>query len=181
VRLDDDVGGWVCGTGEHPPGANLVVVQEALVGLVDGAGDHLAGAGGAGPRAAGVGQVDPFLLGLVKDVHVVGHLELHLAVRRDELDVVGGLSPQPGAAGHGGGGKRDGGRSWRRGHAEGEGRRSAEAAEGGGHGDDDRLAREKLSVECLKNCLAAMAREQLIMMVAGRRFIGCGKRTCGGR
>jgi hypothetical protein len=132
VRLDDDVGGGVGGAGEHPPGANLVVVQEALVGLVHGAGDHLAGAGGAGPRAARVGQVDPFLLCLVKDVHVVGNLELHLAVRRDELDVVGGLSPQPGAARHGGGGKRHGGRRWRRGHAEGEGR-SAEAAEDGGH------------------------------------------------
>jgi len=113
VRLDDDVGGGVGGAGEHPAAGDLVVFEEALVGLVDAAGDDLAGAGGAGPRAARVGQVDPFLLGLVQDVHVVGHLQLYLAVGRDELHVVGGLRAQPGAAANNlllGGGHGDDGR-----------------------------------------------------------------------
>ena len=43
---------------QHKALAHLVVVQERLVGLVDGAGLHLAGAAGAGARAAAVGQVD---------------------------------------------------------------------------------------------------------------------------
>jgi hypothetical protein len=138
VGLDDDVGGGVGGAGEHPAAGDLVVVQEALVGLVDAAGDDLAGAGGAGPRAAGVGQVDPFLLGLVQDVHVVGHLQLHLAVGRDELHVVGGLRAQPGAASDllllGGGHRDGGGRRGGRAEAGEEAGRRAEAAQDGGHG-----------------------------------------------
>ena len=133
VRLDDDVGGGVGGAGEHPPAFDLGVVEEALVGLVDGAGDDLAGAGGAGPRAAGEGQVDPFLLGLVQDVHVVGHLQLHLPVRRDELHVVGGLRAQPGAAGRLGRGQRHDGGHRCGGESEGGGRRAEAAAQGGGH------------------------------------------------
>ena len=43
---------------QHKALAHLVVVQEGLVALVDGAGVNLAGAAGAGARAAAVGQVD---------------------------------------------------------------------------------------------------------------------------
>jgi hypothetical protein len=131
VRLDDDVGGGVRNAGEHPAVGDLAVVEEALVGLVEGAGDDLAGAGGAGPRAAGVRQVDAFLLGVVQDVDVVGHLHLHLPLRRDELHVVGGLRAQPAAGatatGHGHGSGR-----WRGAEGEGEGRRAG-AAQDGGH------------------------------------------------
>jgi hypothetical protein len=142
VRLDDDVRGGVGVAGEHPAVGDLAVVEVALVGLVHGAGDDLAGARGAGPRAAGVGQVDAVLLGLVQDVHVVGHLQLHLPLRRDQLHVVGGLRAQPApAAGatahdaHLGRRQRHGGR--RRRGAEGgrrkeEGRRAG-AAQDGGH------------------------------------------------
>lgn len=43
---------------QHKALAHLVVVQEGLVRLVNGAGLHLAGAAGAGARAARVGQVN---------------------------------------------------------------------------------------------------------------------------
>jgi hypothetical protein len=134
VRLDDDVGGGVRSAGEHPTVGDLVVVEEALVGLVDGARDDLAGAGGAGPRTAGEGQVDAFLLGEVQDVDVVGHLQLHLPLRRDQLHVVGGLRAQQ-LAPHGGRqrlGNRDPEPEWGR----EAGRRRAEDAHaqgGGGH------------------------------------------------
>ena len=71
VRLDGAVRGRVGDAGEDEALARLVVVQERLVGLVDGAGDDDARAGGAGARAAGVGQVDAGLLGGVQDVDVV--------------------------------------------------------------------------------------------------------------
>eukprot|EP00959_Pyramimonas_sp_CCMP1952_P293347 6134993-Pyramimonas_sp.AAC.1 len=48
--------------GQHKAVAHLLVIEEGLVGLVDGAGGHLAGAGGAGARAARVGQVNAGLL-----------------------------------------------------------------------------------------------------------------------
>lgn len=62
VRLDRAVRGGVRHAGQGEPGAHLVVVQEGLVGLVDGAGGDLARAGRARARAAGVGQVDATLL-----------------------------------------------------------------------------------------------------------------------
>lgn len=46
-------------THQHKALAHLVVVQEGLVALVDGAGHHLASARGARASAARVGQVNP--------------------------------------------------------------------------------------------------------------------------
>ena len=58
MGLDGAVAGGVGDAGQHETSFDLVVVQEALVGLVDGASGDLAGAGGAGSSAAGVGEVD---------------------------------------------------------------------------------------------------------------------------
>lgn len=52
-----DVRGGVSDAGEHPPFNHLFVLEEAAVGLVDGAADHLAGAGGAGSGTARVRQL----------------------------------------------------------------------------------------------------------------------------
>lgn len=52
-----DVRGGVSDAGEHPPFNHLFVLEEATVGLVDGAADHLAGAGGAGSGTARVRQL----------------------------------------------------------------------------------------------------------------------------
>jgi hypothetical protein len=75
VGLDGAVRGGVGDAGEDEAGLDLVVVEEALVRLVDGAGGELASAGGAGAGAAGVGQVDALLFSGVEDVLVVGNLD----------------------------------------------------------------------------------------------------------
>ncbi len=58
MRLDGAVGGGVRDAGEGEARAHLVVVQERLVGLVDGTRGDLARAGRARARAAGVGEVN---------------------------------------------------------------------------------------------------------------------------
>jgi hypothetical protein len=75
VGLDGAVAGGVGDAGQHETSFDLVVVQEALVGLVDGASGDLAGAGGASASAAGVGEVDALLFSSVEDVLVVGHFD----------------------------------------------------------------------------------------------------------
>ncbi len=62
VGGDGAVGGGVGDAGQNEAVAHLSVIQEGLVGLVDGAGGDLAGAAGAGSGAARVGQVKAGLL-----------------------------------------------------------------------------------------------------------------------
>ena len=59
---DGAVRGGVGHAGQHEAVALLGIVQEGLVGLVDGARDDLAGARRAGTSAARVGQVQTGLL-----------------------------------------------------------------------------------------------------------------------
>ena len=80
VRDDRAVRGRVHDAREHEAGAHLVVVEEGLVGLVDGSGRHLSGARGARSRAARVGQVDALLLSLVQNVNVARALNLFAGV-----------------------------------------------------------------------------------------------------
>jgi len=75
VGLDDAVRGGVGNAGEGEAVAHLLVVEEGLIGLVDGTGDDLAGAGRASTSAARVGEVDAGLLSGVKDVGVLGDLD----------------------------------------------------------------------------------------------------------
>ena len=91
VGLDGAVGGGVCDAGQHETGFDLVVVQEALVGLIDGASGDLAGAGGASASAAGVGQIDALLFSSVEDVLVVGHFDglVETFALADQGDLVG--------------------------------------------------------------------------------------------
>ena len=62
MGLDGAVAGGVSHAGEHEACLDLVVVKEALVALVNGAGGQLAGTGGAGTRPTGVGQIDALVL-----------------------------------------------------------------------------------------------------------------------
>ena len=71
VGLDGAVRRGVGDAGQHETSFDLVVVQEALVGLVDGASGDLASASGASASAAGVGEVDALLFSSVEDVLVV--------------------------------------------------------------------------------------------------------------
>ena len=71
VRRDRAVGRRVRHARQHEALADLVVVEEGLVRLVDAARDDLARARRARARAARVGEVDAGLLCGVEDVRVV--------------------------------------------------------------------------------------------------------------
>ena len=75
MGLDGAIRGGVNHAGQHETGFDLVIVQEALVGLVDGASGDFACTGGAGAGAAGIGQVDALLFSGVEDVLIVGNLD----------------------------------------------------------------------------------------------------------
>ena len=71
MRRDRAVGRRVRHARQHEALADLVVVEEGLVRLVDAARDDLARARRARARAARVGEVDAGLLCGVEDVRVV--------------------------------------------------------------------------------------------------------------
>ena len=57
VGFDGAVGCGIGHAGQHKAGFDLVVVQEALIGLIDGASGDLACTGGASTGAAGIGSM----------------------------------------------------------------------------------------------------------------------------
>lgn len=73
--LDAAVGGGITDAQQRESRCDLVVVQEALVGLINAARDDAAGAGAASSGAAGEGQVDAVLFGRIENVGVVGAAE----------------------------------------------------------------------------------------------------------
>ena len=75
LRLDAAVGGGVADAEQGEPSGDLLVVEEALVGLIDAARDDAAGTGAAGTGTAGEGQIDAVLLSRVENVGVVGAAE----------------------------------------------------------------------------------------------------------
>ena len=75
MGLDGAVRSGVSHAGQHETGFDLVIVQEALVGLVNGASCDFASTGGAGAGAAGVGQVNALLFSGVEDVLIIGNLD----------------------------------------------------------------------------------------------------------
>ena len=91
MGLDGAVAGGVSHAGEHEACLDLVVVKEALVALVNGAGGQLAGTGGAGTRPTGVGQIDALFLSGIEDVLVIRNLDglVEAFALADEGDLVG--------------------------------------------------------------------------------------------
>ena len=85
---------------ENPPASNLVIVEEAPVRLIHGPFHNFPGAGRARPRPARVRQINPKLLRLVQDVHVIRAVELLRPFRGNELHLVNshGGYPPPAAA-----------------------------------------------------------------------------------
>lgn len=96
---NDNIRGRVSDAGEDESAFDLVVVEEAAVGLVDKAFDDFAGAGGARSSPTRVRKLDPFLFSLVQDVDVVGTYEHHRTLGSEELDLVGGHGGDSSAAG----------------------------------------------------------------------------------
>merc|ERR1719436_1096939 len=80
MRLDGHIRRRICHASQAEAIAHLVIVQEGLVRLVDGARHHLARAARARPGAARVGQLDALLLGLIQDVRILWALELLCAI-----------------------------------------------------------------------------------------------------
>ena len=103
VSLNGDIRGWVSNTGEDESVAHLLIIEEALVGLIHGTLLDETGTGAASSGSAGVRKVDTLLLGGVDDVLVAGNLELLLAVWGHESDGVLAISH-----GHDGGGSSSG-------------------------------------------------------------------------
>jgi len=91
VGANGAIGGGIGHAGEHEARFDLIVVQEALVGLVHAASGDLASAGGASTGSAGVGQVDALLFSSVEDVLVVWHLNglVQTLAFRNQSDLVG--------------------------------------------------------------------------------------------
>ena len=91
VGLDGAVGGWISDAGQHEASFDLVIIEEALIGLVDSASGDFSSAGGASAGAAGIGQIDALLFSSVEDVLVVGHFDglVQTFALSDQSDLVG--------------------------------------------------------------------------------------------
>jgi len=90
VSLDSHIGGRVGNAGKDESISDLAVLEERLVGLVDGTGNNLTGAGRTGTSTARVWKVKSLLLSLVENVGVIRALNDLLALRSLEGDLVGG-------------------------------------------------------------------------------------------
>jgi len=86
VRLDGAVRGRVRNASQHKAVTGLVVVQEGLVGLVDGTRDNLTRARRARARSAGVRQVNASFFSRVENVGVVRAFNLLGAFRGFQSD-----------------------------------------------------------------------------------------------
>jgi hypothetical protein len=91
VGLDAAVAGGIGHTGQNETGLDLVVIQEALIGLIDGSRRDLAGAGAASTSTTGIGKVDSLFFSSVKDVLIVGNLDglVEALALVDEGDLIG--------------------------------------------------------------------------------------------
>ena len=75
MGLDGAIGGGIGNAGQYETGFDLVIVQEALVGLINGASGDLASTGGASSSAAGIGEVDALLFSGIEDVLIIRHFD----------------------------------------------------------------------------------------------------------
>ena len=89
VGLDAAVAGGIADAEQSKTLTDLIVVEEALIGLVNGTTQQLASAGGAGTSTAGVRQIYASFFSGIEDVDVVGALERRTAFN---ADLVGGPS-----------------------------------------------------------------------------------------
>ena len=75
MRLDGAIGGGIGHTGQHKTGFDLIIIKEALVGLINSSRSDLAGTRGAGAGTAGIRQVNALLFSGIEDVLIVGNLD----------------------------------------------------------------------------------------------------------
>ena len=91
VGLDGAIGGGVSHARQHEACFDLIVVQEALVGLINGASGDFSGAGGASASAAGVRQINALLFCCVEDVLIIRDFDglVETFALADQGDLVG--------------------------------------------------------------------------------------------
>ena len=91
MSFDGAIRGGVSHTGQNETSFDLVVVQEALVGLINGAGSDFACASGTCACTAGVGKIDALLFSSIEDVLVIGHFDglVQTFALADQGDLVG--------------------------------------------------------------------------------------------
>ena len=75
VSLDGAIRGWIGHAGQNETSFNLIVVQEALVGLINSTGSDFACACGTSACTAGVGKIDTLLFSSIKDVLIVRNFD----------------------------------------------------------------------------------------------------------
>ena len=75
MSFDGAIRGGVSHTGQNETSFALVVVQDALVGLINGAGSDFACASGTCACTAGVGKIDALLFSSIEDVLIIGAAE----------------------------------------------------------------------------------------------------------
>ena len=81
--LDGAVAGGVADTKQSVSSLDLIIVKEALVGLIDGSRKDFSRTGTARPCAAGIGKIDTLLLGGIEDVGVIRACEGRTAFESD--------------------------------------------------------------------------------------------------
>ena len=91
MGLDGAIGGGVSHARQHEASFDLIVVQEALVGLINGASGDFASAGGASASAAGVRQINALLFCCVEDVLIIRDFDglVQTFALADQGDLVG--------------------------------------------------------------------------------------------
>ena len=75
VSLDGAIRGGVSHAGQNETSFNLVVVQEALVGLINSACSDFACASGTSACTAGIGKIDTLLFSSIEDVLIVRNFD----------------------------------------------------------------------------------------------------------
>ena len=75
MSFDSAIRGGVSHTGQDETSFDLVVVKEALVGLINGAGSDFACASGTSACTAGVGKIDALLFSSIEDVLIVRNFD----------------------------------------------------------------------------------------------------------
>jgi len=75
VDLDRAIAQRIAHAKQGKPLGHLIVIQEALVSLINASVENLAGTGTASTRTAGIGEVNALLFSGIEDVLIIGTAE----------------------------------------------------------------------------------------------------------
>ena len=72
VGLDHTISGGIAHTKQGQPLRHLIVIQKALISLINASFEDLASACAARTSSTGIGQINALLLGCIEDVLIIG-------------------------------------------------------------------------------------------------------------